>query len=118
LYERRERPAKTYSWKVFMLSNILVELPWNTLMALILFVSWYYPIGLYRNAEPTHAVAERGGTMFLLMWVYMMYTSTFAHMVQAGVELAGMAGNYANLLFMLTLIFSGSVSISLLFVHF
>ncbi|TVY18623.1 ZEB2-regulated ABC transporter 1 [Lachnellula arida] len=107
LYERRERPAKTYSWKVFILSNILVELPWNTLMSFILFVSWYYPIGLYRNAEPSHAVVERGVTMFLLMWVYMMYTSTFAHMVQAGVELAGMAGNYANLLFILTLIFSG-----------
>lgn len=38
-----------------------------------------------------------------------MYMSTFAHMIQAGVELAGMAGNYANLLFMLTLIFCGWV---------
>lgn len=72
LYERRERPAKTYSWKVFILSNILVELPWNTLMSFILFVSWYYPIGLYRNAEASHAVVERGVTMFLLMWVYMV----------------------------------------------
>lgn len=47
-----------------------------------------------------------------------MYTSTFAHMVQAGVELAGMAGNYANLLFILTLIFSGLVSLALLPGHF
>jgi ABC-type multidrug transport system ATPase subunit len=30
LYEVRERPSKTYSWKVFILSNIIVELPWNT----------------------------------------------------------------------------------------
>jgi ABC-type multidrug transport system permease subunit len=96
----------------------MVELPWNTLMALFLFVFWYYPIGLYRNAEPSNAVAERGGTMFLLMWVYMMFTSTFAHMIQAGVELAGMAGNYANLLFMLSLIFSGSVPSSLFLVHY
>lgn len=79
-------------------------------MAFFLFVSWYFPIGFYRNAEPSHAVAERIVTLFLFMWVYMIYTSTFAHMVQAGVELAGMAGNYANLLFMLTLIFSGWVS--------
>lgn len=35
LYEARERPSKTYSWKAFMLSNIFVELPWNTLMAVI-----------------------------------------------------------------------------------
>ena len=47
--------------------------------------------------------------MFLLMWVYMMYTSTFAHMIQAGVELAEMAGNFANLLFIFSLVFCGYV---------
>jgi ABC-type multidrug transport system permease subunit len=26
LYEARERPSKTYSWKAFMLANIFVEL--------------------------------------------------------------------------------------------
>ena len=109
IYEARERPAKTYSWQVFLLSNILVELPWNTLMSVFVFVCWYYPIGFYRNAIPTDAVAERGGTMFLLMWVYMMYTSTFAHMIQAGVELAEMAGNFANLLFIFSLVFCGYV---------
>jgi ATP-binding cassette subfamily G (WHITE) protein 2 (PDR) len=107
LYEARERPAKIYSWQVFIVSNILVELPWNTLMAVVVFVSWYFPVGLYRNAEPTHAVTERGCTMFLLIWVYMMWTSTFAHMSVAAVESAGMAGNYANLLFVFSLIFCG-----------
>src|SRR5437773_11331496 len=100
LYEARERPAKTYSWQVFMLCNILVELTWNTLMAVLVFVSWYYPIGMYRNAQPTGTVAERGGIMFLLVWVYLMYTSTFAHMIQAGIELAEMAGNLANMTFL------------------
>jgi hypothetical protein len=28
-----------------------------------MYVCWYYPIGLYRNAEPTDAVAERGALM-------------------------------------------------------
>jgi len=107
VYEARERPAKTYSWKIFMLSNILVELPWNTLMAVLVFICWYYPVGLDRNAQPTHAVAERGAAMFLLIWVYMMWTSTFASMSVAAVELAEMAGNYANLLFVFSLIFCG-----------
>jgi ATP-binding cassette subfamily G (WHITE) protein 2 (PDR) len=107
LYEARERPAKTYSWKVFMLANILVEIPWNTLMAASMYVAWYYPSGLYTNAAFTHAESERGATMFLLMWVYMVFTSTFGHMVQAGVDTADMGGNYANLLFMLSLIFCG-----------
>jgi len=33
LYEARERPSRTYSWKAFMLSMILVKIPWNSLAA-------------------------------------------------------------------------------------
>ena len=67
LYEVRERPSKTYSWKAFMVANIVVELPWNTLAAVGLFFCFYYPIGLYRNAEYTDAVTERGGLFFLFV---------------------------------------------------
>ncbi|CAL5866766.1 uncharacterized protein PFLUO_LOCUS976 [Penicillium psychrofluorescens] len=107
LYEVRERPSKSYSWKAFMTANILVELPWNTLMAVFIFVCWYYPIGLYRNAEPTGAVHERGALMFLLIWSFLLFTSTFAHMMIAGIELAETGGNLANMLFSLCLIFCG-----------
>lgn len=107
LYEVRERPSKAYSWKAFMLANILVEIFWNTLMAVLLYFCWYYPIGLYRNAEPTNAVHERGALMFLLIWQFLLFTSTFANMVIAGVDTAETGGNIANLAFSLTLIFCG-----------
>ncbi len=107
LYEARERPSKIYSWKAFMLANIFVELPWNALMALIIFLTWYYPIGLYRNAEPTDAVVERGGLMFLLMLAFLLFTSTFANLCIAGVETAEAGGNLANLAFSLVLVFCG-----------
>ncbi|KGO62913.1 CDR ABC transporter [Penicillium expansum] len=110
LYEVRERPSKTYSWKAFMISNILVELPWNTLMSVFIFLCWYYPIGLYKNAEPTDAVSERGALMFLLIWTFLLFTSTFAHLVIAGIELAETGGNIATLLFSLCLIFCGVLS--------
>ena len=90
-----------------MTANILVELPWNTLMAVIIFFCWYYPIGMYKNAEPTNAVTERGGLMFLLILTFLLFTSTFAHMVIAGIELAETGGNIAQLLFSLCLIFCG-----------
>lgn len=51
LYEVRERPSKTYSWQVFMISNIIVELPWNAFCAVILFFTYYYPVGRYEQAE-------------------------------------------------------------------
>jgi ATP-binding cassette subfamily G (WHITE) protein 2 (PDR) len=107
LYEARERPSKAYSWKAFMLSNILVELPWQTLMAVILYICWYYPIGMYRNAIPTDAVNSRGALMFLLIWIFMLFTSSFTHMVIAAVDTAETGGNIANLMFSLCLIFCG-----------
>ncbi|QSZ36093.1 hypothetical protein DSL72_007218 [Monilinia vaccinii-corymbosi] len=107
LYEVRERPSKTYSWKVFILSNIIVELPWNTLMAVIIFLTWYYPIGLYRNAEMTNAVTERSGLMFAFVWAFLIFTSTFTDLVIAGMDSAENAGNVANLMFSLCLIFCG-----------
>lgn len=107
LYEVRERPSKTYSWKVFILSNIIVEIPWNALMGVIIFFCWYYPIGLYRNAEPTDAVTERGGLMFLFILTFLLFTSTFTDLVVAGIESAETAGNVAQLMFSLTLIFCG-----------
>ncbi|KAF2830546.1 hypothetical protein CC86DRAFT_162822 [Ophiobolus disseminans] len=107
LYEVRERPSKTYSWKAFMISNIVVELPWNSLMAVLIFFCWYYPIGLYRNAEPTDSVALRGFQLFLFVWMFLIFTSTFTHMVIAGVDSAETGGNIANLMFSLCLIFCG-----------
>ncbi|PYI23072.1 putative ABC transporter [Aspergillus violaceofuscus CBS 115571] len=107
LYEARERPSKSYSWKAFMAANIIVELPWNALMSVIIYVCWYYPIGLYRNAEPTDAVHERGALMWLLILSFLLFTSTFAHMIIAGIELAETGGNLANLLFSLCLVFCG-----------
>lgn len=30
LYEARERQAKTYDWRAFMVSNFIVEIAWNS----------------------------------------------------------------------------------------
>jgi ATP-binding cassette subfamily G (WHITE) protein 2 (PDR) len=45
--------------------------------------------------------------MFLLIWAFMIFTSTFTDMVIAGVDSAETGGNIAQLLFSLTLIFNG-----------
>lgn len=60
-----------------MLSNIIVELPWNSLMAVILFFTWYYPIGMFRNAIPAGQVHERGALMFLLIWGKQGYSNLY-----------------------------------------
>jgi ATP-binding cassette subfamily G (WHITE) protein 2 (PDR) len=118
LYEVRERPSKSYSWKAFMLSNILVELPWNSLMAVLIYFCWSYPIGLYRNAEPTDQVHYRGFQLFLFTWMFLIFTSTFTHMIIAGMESAETGGNIANLLFSLCLVFCGVLATPATFPRF
>ncbi|KAI1164457.1 ABC-2 type transporter-domain-containing protein [Nemania serpens] len=107
LYEVRERPSKVYSWPVFMLSQIIVEIPWNTLMAVIMYFGWYYPLGLYRNTFEDGATSERGALVFLLILAFLLFTCTFTHMIIAAFETAEAGGNVANILFTLCLIFCG-----------
>lgn len=107
LYEVRERPSKAYSWIAFILASIIVEIPWNMFIAVPAFFAWYYPIGLYQNAEPTDSVISRGGTMFLIILLFMLFASTFTIMVIAGIEDVAAAGQISQLLFSLCLIFCG-----------
>ncbi|KAM5349858.1 hypothetical protein ACJ41O_006363 [Fusarium nematophilum] len=107
MYEARERPSKAYSWKSFMSANIVVELAWNSLLAVFCYVCWYYPIGLYKNAEWTDSVHSRGFTMFLHLWIFFMFSSTFANMMIAGIPTADMAGGAMNLLLIMMFTFCG-----------
>ncbi|RFN50742.1 atpase [Fusarium flagelliforme] len=107
LYEVRERPSKTYSWKVFMLSQVMVEIPWNSLMSVFMFVCIYYPVGFNKNAAFAGQEAERGGLMWLLFWQFLVFTCTFAHAIIAVTDTAEAGGNLANLFFMLCLFFCG-----------
>ncbi|KAK7436442.1 Multidrug resistance protein [Stygiomarasmius scandens] len=107
LYEVRERPSKAYSWKAFMLANICTELPWNALMGAIIFFCFYYPIGLYRNANEDGLTAQRGALMFLYMFWFLLFTSTFTHMIIAAIDTPETGGNIANMLFSLCLVFCG-----------
>ncbi|KAK5071351.1 Multidrug resistance protein [Cryomyces antarcticus] len=45
--------------------------------------------------------------MFLLIWMFLLFTCTFTDLVIAGIETAETGGNMANLAFTMTLIFCG-----------
>jgi ATP-binding cassette subfamily G (WHITE) protein 2 (PDR) len=107
LYEVRERPSKTYSWKVFMLSQIVVEIPWNTLMSLFMFICVWYPVGFYENAENAGQGPERSALMWLLVWQFLIFTCTFTNACVATTDTAEAGGNLSNLLFLMCLLFCG-----------
>jgi len=76
-------------------------------MAVLCFICWYYPMGLYRNAEWTNAVHLRSFLLVLLIWQFFLFTSTFAHMIIAGLPNPDIAASIMNLIFVLMFVFCG-----------
>ncbi|KAH6884150.1 ABC-2 type transporter-domain-containing protein [Thelonectria olida] len=106
LYEVRERPSKIYRWTTFVLSNILVEAAWNTIMAGLMYFCWYYPVGFVQNTTSDDQ-AIRGFLIFLFLWMFMLFTSTFSHFVITWIEMPEVAGVLATLMWMLCIAFCG-----------
>ncbi|RAL06950.1 putative ABC multidrug transporter [Aspergillus homomorphus CBS 101889] len=107
LYESRERQSKTYAWQAFILSNIAVEFFWNTIMAIFCFVVWYYPVGLYRNAEYSDSLHSRSTLTFLIIWAVFLFSSSFAHMLISGMDSDQLASAVSNILFIMMYAFCG-----------
>ncbi|KAK5675209.1 Multidrug resistance protein [Elasticomyces elasticus] len=107
MYESRERQSRTYSWQAFIVSNIAVELAWNTVMAVFSFFVWYYPIGLYRNAQHTNTVHSRGLLTFLVLEASFLFASSFGQMLIAGIEAEQIAASIATLLGVMMYAFCG-----------
>lgn len=107
LFEIRERPAKTYSWKVFMLGQIVSEIPWNTLASVFMWALFYYPLASTRMLELPGQGTKRGALMPLLFWQFLFWVSIFVHMCITLADSAEEGGNIANFLFVLVFFFCG-----------
>ncbi|CAK7891667.1 pleiotropic ABC efflux transporter of multiple drugs Cdr1p [[Candida] anglica] len=107
LYEVREAPSRSYSWFAFITGQISSEIPFQIAVGTVSYFTWYYPVGLYKNAEPTNAVAERGALMWLFITAFYVFTSTMGHLCISFIELADNAANLATMLFTLCLNFCG-----------
>jgi ATP-binding cassette subfamily G (WHITE) protein 2 (PDR) len=108
LFEVRERPSKTVSWQAFLLSAIIVEIPPQSIISVLVFLCWYYPTGMITGISS--GGNERRALIFLLIWIYCLFTSTFSHMTISGIEDAGTAVNFTQLLYMLSWTFRGLVT--------
>ncbi|KAJ0305564.1 hypothetical protein COL516b_005260 [Colletotrichum fioriniae] len=106
LYEGRERPSRVYRWTTYFLSNIAIEMIWNTIAAVIFFFCWYYPAKFYRNTT-SEDVAIRGFTVFLFIWMFFLWVSTFSQLAIAAIETADLASIPASLFAILCMSFCG-----------
>ncbi|KAM0351170.1 hypothetical protein ACHAPU_002955 [Fusarium lateritium] len=100
LYEVRERPSKAYSWKAFMIANVVIEVPYQVLTGILMFACFYYPVvGIQSSA--------RQGLVLLFMIQLMLYASSFAQMTIAAFPDALTASAIVTLLVLVSLTFCG-----------
>lgn len=96
----RERPSKTYSWKAFLIANILVEIPYQILTGVVIYASFYYSLAGVQSSE-------RQGLVLLFCIQFFIYASSFAHLVVAAMPDTQSAGAIIVLLFSMMLSFNG-----------
>ncbi|KAH0215296.1 putative ABC multidrug transporter, partial [Aureobasidium melanogenum] len=100
LYEVRERPSKAYSWKAFLLGNIVVEIPYNIVLAVLVFGSYYYAVqGVQTSLQQ--------GMVLLFLIEFFIYAGTFAHLCIVAMPDAETAAAIVTLLFAMALLFNG-----------
>lgn len=100
LYEVREKPSKAYSWKAFMIANIIVEIPYQIVLGVLVFACYTYALNGILDST-------RQGLILLLMIQFFIYASTFSHMCIAALPDAETAAAIVTLLFAMSLTFNG-----------
>ncbi|KAH8883702.1 ABC-2 type transporter [Thozetella sp. PMI_491] len=101
LYEVRERPSKAYSWKAFMIANVIVEIPFQIITGVLIWACFYYPVvGAGQDSE-------RQGLVLILCILLFIYASSFAQMTIAALPDATTAGAIVTLLMLMSLMFCG-----------
>ena len=100
LYEVRERPSKAYSWKAFLIANIIVEIPYMIVTGILIFACYFYAVvGIPSSISQV--------TVLLLCIQFFVYASTFAQMAIAALPDAETASAIVTLLFAMSLTFCG-----------
>ncbi|KAI0123470.1 ABC-2 type transporter [Xylariales sp. AK1849] len=100
LYEVRERPSKAYSWQVFLIANVVVEIPYQIFMGILAFACFYYPVTGIQSSE-------RQVLVLLFCIQLFVYGASFAQMTVAALRDAETAGGIVTLLTMMSLTFCG-----------
>jgi ATP-binding cassette subfamily G (WHITE) protein 2 (PDR) len=100
LYEVRERPSKAYSWRAFLLANIIVELPYQIISGILLYACFYYPVvGVQAS--------ERQVLVLLYSIQFFVFASSFASMTIAALPDTVTASGVVIMLTLMSIVFCG-----------
>jgi ATP-binding cassette, subfamily G (WHITE), member 2, PDR len=101
LFEVRESPSRMYSWSVFLMVNIIVEIPYQIVLSVVVWACYYFPVFGY------HASPHSQAMMYAFVLQFLLFASTYAQMIVFTMPSLETAGAISTLLFTITLQFNG-----------
>ena len=103
IFLHRERDSLAYHWLAFVISAILVELPYAAVTSLVYWLLWYFPVGFF--SEPA-----RAGYNLLMYELFAVFATSLAQLcasLMPNLEAAFAANGF---LFMFCNTFAGTLS--------
>lgn len=76
IFIEREKASLTYHWIIFVLSAIIVELPYVVFTSLIYWLLWYFPVGYFYTPS-------RAGYSFLMFELFGVFATSLAQLCAA-----------------------------------
>lgn len=96
----RERPSKAYSWQAFLVANIVVEIPYQIVTAILVWATSYYPVVGVQSSERQVLVLAFVIQLFI-------YAASFAIMAQAAMPDVPTASSIINVMSIMSIVFNG-----------
>lgn len=73
IYQLREKGSLTYRWPAFVLSAVIVEIPYTFFANLVYWLLWYFPVGYPQNPY-------RAGYSFLMYQLFGIFATSVAQL--------------------------------------
>lgn len=102
IYDVRERYSNMYHWTVFVVANVIVEIPFNFIIASLCFICWFFPVGWWRDISSGRSVF-----MYFVFMLYQLYHTTFSQAIAIVSPNAETAAMMTILFYTFILAFSG-----------
>ena len=76
VFLQREKASLTYHWTIFVISAIIVELPYVVLTSIVYWLLWYFPVGYFY-------APSRAGYSFLMFELFGVFATSLAQLCAA-----------------------------------
>jgi ATP-binding cassette subfamily G (WHITE) protein 2 (SNQ2) len=103
IFLHREKASLTYHWLVFVLSAIIVELPYAFISSLVYFLLWYFPVGYFQGPS-------RAGYVFLMYQLFTIFSTSMAQLCASLFPDLNSAFAANGFFFMFVNVFAGTLS--------